>query len=508
MSEQGLSDIDKNVVPVGHRIPADDPFAVSVSLPKIADVKAYEEGVPEFRANLKGGYPRFVFHSCYKEVCNRYRDFLSPNEDLLVLPSTDVAAQCVSFIGRGRVSETRDGVALAIFPKEEALLAKSFWQHTGLIISSRQAEAILAGREKPSSRGPLQELRRHLAGLQDVNPDDVYVSPTGMSAIYSAYQAVSAIRGTKTIQLGFPYTDTLAIQEKFGKGSHYVPYNTPHDLEKLRLLVEQGDISAVFCEVPGNPLLKTVDLQRLKKILAPYGIPLIIDNTLGTWLDIDVSPYTDVTVTSLTKYFAGTGNVMGGAATLNRNSPHYLPFKRFFQGNEQLLYPDDATALLKSSEGFVERMAKINHTAVQLADFLRHHPAVKDVFYTDRDPAYEAIRKNGGGYGGLLSFTLKDPTLLAEVYDNLQFPKGPSLGTNFTLICPYPLLVHYGDFNKTRTSNIADDLMRVAVGTENSDEIISRFKTSLDNANTSPSVSRTFFTDRAVTVVPASTFSL
>lgn len=497
------------VVPLGEPIPAAAGLhAVSVSLPTIEAVKGYEEGHAAIRGALKAGYPRFVFGQAYSEVCRRFRQHLPQDQDLLVLPSPATAERCVAFMksqgGHGHVQTTGYDVALAVFPKQDAPLAKSFWQHAGAIVSSRQSEDLLNG-APAGAPGASARLRRRLGGLQQVSPDDVYLFPTGMAAIFEAYDAVRSARGGNTVQLGFPYTDTWSIQRKFGEGARYIRYDKPDDLDVVAAHIRENGAAAVFCEVPGNPLLRTVDLERLSGVLRAHGVPLVVDNTLGTWADIDVQPFADVVVTSLTKYFSGRCDAMGGSVALMPHSPHYGWLKPALESREQLLYPADAEVLLGNAAGFESRMQRINHNGLALAQFLQRHDAVDQVFYSFGDPAYEAIRKPHGGYGGLLSFTLKDPSLLAEVYDHLDVAKGPSLGTENTLVCPYTLLAHYQEIGAVQQdSGVPPGLIRVAAGVEETGSLLAVFDKALSRAlHPSPRTTRVGYHEQGVHLIRA-----
>ena len=105
-----------------------------------------------------------------------------------------------------------------------------------------------------------QSLRRQLAALYGCAEDDVFLTPTGMAAEYAALRAVQRrAPGRPTGQLGFPYVDTLKLQQKFGLGGILL-----HDLarieEDLHELVHRTPLAACFCEIPGNPLLGSADL--------------------------------------------------------------------------------------------------------------------------------------------------------------------------------------------------------------------------------------------------------
>ena len=175
---------------LGQPIPA-MPHAVSVALPRWQDVVGYEEKKPEVVNALTSGYPRFFIHQEVQELARQIGD----GKPCLPFPSVHAAQQCAEFVRRSR-------------------------QHTGLIVSSREAEAHLAGPVPASDELPVrQSLRRQLAGFYDCAEDDVFLAPTGMAAQFAALQAVMERTPDKpTAQLGFPYVDTLKLQQKLGKG--------------------------------------------------------------------------------------------------------------------------------------------------------------------------------------------------------------------------------------------------------------------------------------------------
>ena len=77
---------------------------------------------------------------------------------------------------------------------------------------------------------------------------------------------------------------------------------------------------ALFCEFPGNPLLKTPDLQRIRKLADDFDFAVVVDETIGNFLNVDVFPLSDVVVSSLTKVFSGDSNVMGGRSEFRVSS--------------------------------------------------------------------------------------------------------------------------------------------------------------------------------------------
>ena len=127
---------------------------------------------------------------------------------------------------------------------------------------------------------------------------------------------------------------------------------------------------------------------------------------------------------------------------------------------------------------FETRVRRINRTGEALADYLRAHPAVETVYYPkfDPSPGYGQARRADGGYGGLMSILLHDAAEKSPpFYDSLAVNKGPSLGTNFTLACPYTLLAHYGELDWAESHGVSRWLIRVSAGMEDPTDMQARF---------------------------------
>lgn len=115
----------------------------------------------------------------------------------------------------------------------------------------------------------------------------------------------------------FPYTDTYKILMKWGPGCHFFGSGGTEDIEPLAQLLANRDpseapILALFCEFPSNPLLRSPDLQRLRQLADQYGFIIVVDETIGNFINVEVAGVADIVVSSLTKIFSGDANVMGG----------------------------------------------------------------------------------------------------------------------------------------------------------------------------------------------------
>jgi cystathionine gamma-synthase len=468
---------------LGQPIPA-SPHAVSVALPRWQDVVGYEEKNPRVVNALTSGYPRFFIHTEVRELARQMGD----GKPCLPFPSLRAARLCAAFIERSSGAQAKvvafEGTHGVVTGEAGTAALRAFWQHTGLIVSTRQAEALLAGRSPVADDEAVrQSLRQQLAGFYDCADDDVFLAPTGMAAQFAALRAVmQRAPGLATAQLGFPYVDTLKLQQKLGHAGILL-----HHLEsiesELQNLLRHEPLSACFCEIPGNPLLGSADVHRISPICRQQCVPLVVDDVVATPANVDLSGYADLIATSLTKFIAGTGNVMGGALICNPKSPFYHELKPIISAqHEELLWGEDAVVLDAQARSFPERMKRHNQNGLLLAERLRRHPAVERVWYPkwEFNEAYEAVRRPDGGWGALITFLPKHgDTRSAAIYDRLAFCKGPSLGTIFTLACPFTLLAHYTELEWAESCGVSRYLIRISVGLEDPAELWQRLEQAL-----------------------------
>ncbi|RIA95122.1 pyridoxal phosphate-dependent transferase [Glomus cerebriforme] len=322
-------------------------------------------------------------------------------------------------------------------------------------------------------------------GVKGVTEDDVFLFSTGMSSIFHAHRYIlNVFPPNKSICFGFPYVDTLKILEKFGPGCHFYGNGSSEDIDNIENLLESGEkILALFCEFPSNPLCKSSDLKRLRLLADKYDFLIVIDETIGNFVNVNVLEWADILVSSLTKIFSGASNVMGGGLVLNPQRKHYEKLKQVIkQDYEDLVWGEDAIFLERNSRTFRDRILKINETAEELCDFLSKSPKVKKVYYPKyiTPEIYSQYKKVNGGYGGLFSLTFYSSKASQQFFDSLPIAKGPSLGTNFTLACPYTILAHYLELDWAAKFGVEAGLVRVSVGLEDRKVLLEGFQKGLD----------------------------
>ncbi|KAL1881380.1 hypothetical protein VTK73DRAFT_4387 [Phialemonium thermophilum] len=332
------------------------------------------------------------------------------------------------------------------------------------------------------------DMSSNMRGITNLREDDVYLFPCGMNAIYNAHRFLLGARGSmKSINFGFPYVDTLKILQKFGPGCVFYGHASETDLDDLQKRLEDGEkFLALFCEFPGNPLLTCPNLVRIRSLADQYDFAVVVDETIGTFANVNVIQYADIVVSSLTKIFSGDCNVMGGSAVLNPNSRYYVDLKAVADKEfEDTYWAEDVIFMERNSRDFASRIDRINANAEAICRTLIGSPLVKNVYYPRHNPSrpnYDACKRPTGGYGGLLSVTFHRREHAIAFYNAIGTAKGPSLGTNFTLTSPYVLLAHYQELDWAAKLGVDPDLIRISVGLEETSALETMFRDALDVA--------------------------
>jgi cystathionine gamma-synthase len=122
------------------------------------------------------------------------------------------------------------------------------------------------------------------------------------------------------LSYSFPYTDTLKVLEKWGPGCYFLGHGLDSSIDELETILEaeqtrsphEPPILALFMEFPSNPLLRSADLSRLRTLADKYDFLIVVDDSIGNFVNVETLPFADMVATSLTKLFSGDANVMGG----------------------------------------------------------------------------------------------------------------------------------------------------------------------------------------------------
>ena len=282
------------------------------------------------------------------------------------------------------------------------------------------------------------------------------------------------------------------------------------DYEKLESLIDDKT-RAVFCESIGNPAGNVVDLQRLSEIAHRHGVPLIVDNTVGTpYLCRAFDHGADIIVHSLTKYIGGHGTTVGGIIIdsgkfdwvankarfpmLNEPDPSYhgvvyteaLGPAAFIgrcrvvplRNTGAALSPHSSFLILQGLQTLGLRIERHCDNALAVARHLQKHPKVAWVNYAglDDSPYHEVCQKIcGGKASGILSFGIKGGREAgARFIDALQMIlRLVNIGDAKSLAC-HPATTTHRQLNpeELARAGVSEDLVRLSVGIEHIDDII------------------------------------
>ena len=310
---------------------------------------------------------------------------------------------------------------------------------------------------------------------------------SGMAAITTALLATAA-GGTVIAQPAlYGCTGQFLNQEapELGIDTVFVDLSDLETLEET--LKNKPNVKVIFAETMANPTMRVCDISAVAELAQAYGVLLMVDNTFGT--PYHVRPMelgADVVLHSATKYLNGHGTIIGGALIAKEKifEEYNLPTYRKNLGG--VLGPFEAWLNLNGLKTFALRMERHASNTMKVAQFLAHHDMVTTVYYPGLDThpdhalATELFEK---GYGGVLSFELiggfDSGVAMMNHVDLCTL--AVSLGTVDTLIQHPASMTHSVMGEEARQSGgISDNLVRLAVGIENSEEIISDLEQSLN----------------------------
>ena len=480
------------------------PHTVVASLPKMEDVRGYEEGDTRVLEAMRTGYPRFVLHPFVRELTDLFMEQVGLFNRFAVLVSSLGSAQdLLLHVGSGVISAAMDDELQLVHCNADDCVLKGkiqkYVQHTGCGISSRQAEDLLVrfGRLSEPFKEEFFEgdvvtaVTGQLAELYGCDETDLWLCASGMSAFYSGFRAVQKVqqsRGrTHWIQLGWLYLDSGCVLKAFLRDGetlecYYDVSDTDAFLKRLSSLSET--LAAVVVECPTNPLVQICDLKSVSEAVHANGGMLIVDPTVASVYNMDVLPYADVLVNSLTKYAAYEGDVMMGSLALNRQLSYYKYLRRAVPRLHVPPYFRDLRRIAHEMQDSAKIVEEMNENALRLAEFLRNHRAVCSVYHAATATHYAQVARGASSCGAMISIELSGS--LEQFYDKIAVMKGPSFGTRVTLLSPYMYLAHYDLVTETkgceflRKAGIAPELIRISVGAEPYDEIEAVFANALD----------------------------
>jgi|LSQX01.2.fsa_nt_gb methionine-gamma-lyase len=245
-------------------------------------------------------------------------------------------------------------------------------------------------------------------------------------------------------------------------------------------------VKVIYLETPANPNLEIIDLHRISQLARRRGIKLVVDNTFATpYFQNPLKLGAHVVVHSATKYLCGHGDALGGAViALDQEYLHRLKFE-YLSKLGGVLSPFNAWLILRGLKTLGLRMRQHQANALSVARYLQSHPRIARVNYPGLPgfPGHELAKKQMRGFGGMLSFEVKDgATAARRLVDNLQLAKlAVSLGDAETLV-EHPASMTHRAYprEKLREFGLSESMVRLSVGLEDEEDIVADLEQALD----------------------------
>lgn len=250
------------------------------------------------------------------------------------------------------------------------------------------------------------------------------------------------------------------------------------DVSKISDLITEKT-KLIWLETPTNPLMKLVDIKAVCDLVKDQDILVAVDNTFASpYLQRPLDLGADIVMHSATKYLGGHSDVIAGALVAkDRELGEKLHFIQFASGG--ILGPHDSYLVLRGIKTLALRMQRHSENGQKIAEFLQNHPKVKDVIYPGlaSHPQHDlAKRQMPDGFGGMVSFNFKsgEKADAVKFLENVKvFTLAESLG-GVESLANHPALMTHASIpaDKRAEIGITDDLVRLSVGIEDSDDLI------------------------------------
>ena len=296
------------------------------------------------------------------------------------------------------------------------------------------------------------------AVIKLLNPGDEVIAANDMyGGTYRLFTKIFAKYGIK-----FIYVDTT-------------------DIKNIQAAVTPNT-KLIWIETPTNPLMNITDIHGTATIAKTAGAWLCVDNTFASpYLQNPLDLGADIVMHSSTKYLGGHSDVIQGALIMNDDALREQLY--FIQKScGAVPGPMDCFLVLRGIKTLHVRMKQHSENGYVLAHFLRNHPKVDKVYWCGfpDHPNYDIAKVQMRGFGGMMSFTLKDDSVEAAnavLSSTKLFALAESLGGVESLINHPSTMTHASIPREERIKNgLTDGLIRLSVGIEDADDLVEDLK--------------------------------
>ncbi len=273
---------------------------------------------------------------------------------------------------------------------------------------------------------------------------------------------------------GGTYRIMTKVFANYGIKFHFISMQDAQDI----IPVVNANTKIIWIETPTNPMLNVIDIAACAAIAKAHNLLLVCDNTFASpYLQTPLDLGADIVLHSATKYLGGHSDVVHGALIVNDASLDER--LRFIQNScGAVPGPHDCWLVLRGIKTLHVRMQRHCENGEAVARYLKAHPKVGKVLWTgfEEHPNHDVARKQMRGFGGMISFTLKNDSIedaIAVLSKTKLFALAESLGGVESLIGHPATMTHASIPREERVKNgLVDSLIRLSVGIEAIEDLI------------------------------------
>ncbi len=336
------------------------------------------------------------------------------------------------------------------------------------------------GYEYARTQNPTRRaLEKNLAALE--GGADAYCFASGMAATQAVLSLVKTGQRVAVSDNVYGGTHRLftKLLSRYDIGFTFLDASDAAEFDR-----NAGDFALLWMETPTNPLMKVCDIAALAAVARRRGAVLVVDNTfMSPFFQRPLALGADIVVHSTTKFLNGHSDSVGGVAVVRQES--HAEWLRYVQNAAgAILSPFDSWLVLRGTKTLALRMPRHEENGRSVAQFLRQQAKVRRVYwpgFTDH-PGHEIHKRQATGFGSMISFDLGSREAADRLLRTVRLCSlGESLGGIETLISHPATMTHAGYTQAERDAlGIGDGLVRISVGCEDAEDLLSDLRTALD----------------------------
>jgi O-succinylhomoserine sulfhydrylase len=320
----------------------------------------------------------------------------------------------------------------------------------------------------------VKTFEERLASLEGA--EQCIATSSGMSAILATFMALCKPGDHVVVSKSIFGTSVQLFNNFLAKWGLNISFVDLPDLNSWEEATTKNT-KFYFIETPSNPLTEIVDLKKLSQLAKSKKVKLIVDNCFCTpALQKPIEHGADIIIHSATKYLDGQGRCLGGAVLGKKRQMNEI--YTFLRNTGVSLSPFNAWVFLKGLETLKIRMDQQSDNAMKLATYLEKNKKITQVYYPGlkSHPQYKIALSQQSSGGAVLSFVLKGGQKAAwQVINKTKLMSiTANLGDTKTTITHPATTTHSRLTQEQRNdAGIDDGLVRIAVGLEHIEDIIS-----------------------------------